>query len=64
MRKRDVPVGAATLEAPGADVARELRALQTNLAYVHHEMVEWRRLASAAGAAYEAAQRRVAELGG
>ncbi len=62
MRKRDVAVDRAALEVPGPSGARELRAVQTNLAYVHREMAAWRRLASAAGGAYEAAQARADEL--
>jgi len=62
LRRRDVDIDAAALEAPGPTTEDELRAVQANLAFVNREMAAWRALAKAAGGAYEIAEARAASL--
>jgi SAM-dependent methyltransferase len=62
LRKRAVALDGDALEVIDPSDARELRAMQANLAYVQREMAAWRRLATAAGGAYEAEQARAEAL--
>jgi len=62
LRRRDVQVDAAALEAPGPSAEHELRAVATNLAFVNREMAAWRSLAAAAGRAHEVAEARANNL--
>jgi len=62
MRRRDVHVDAAALEAPGPSAEDELRAVAANLAFVNREMAAWRSLAAAAGRAHEVADARANSL--
>ena len=62
LRRRDVQIDAAALEAPGPTAEDELRAVAANLAFVNREMAAWRTLAAAAGRAHEVAEARANSL--